>query len=57
MSAKTQNRMDIFAMLKSQRVHVFGPKSRILPPNLNTNWMTAVIGPSRHVNQSSIGRG
>ena len=25
------------------------PKSRILPPNLNNNWMTAVIGLSRHV--------
>ena len=25
------------------------PKSRTLPPNLNNNWMTAVIGLSRHV--------
>ena len=25
------------------------PKSRILSPNLNNNWMTAVIGRSRHV--------
>ena len=27
----------------------FRPKSDILPPNLNDNWMTAVIGWSRHV--------
>ena len=26
-----------------------GPKYRILPPNLNNNWITGVIGWSRHV--------
>ena len=26
-----------------------GPKSRILPPNLNNNWIMAVIGRSRHM--------
>ena len=30
-------------------IYHFWPKSRILPPNLNNNWMTAVIGWSRHL--------
>ena len=32
------------------------PKSRILPPNLNNSWMTAVIGRSRHVTEWTIFR-
>ena len=28
--------------------YIFWPKSRIPPPNLNNNWMTAMIGRSRH---------
>ena len=31
------------------------PKARILPPNLNNNWMTAVISSCDRLNYSSIG--
>ena len=33
----------------SRKDYIIVPKSRILPPNLNNNWMMAVIGRSRHV--------
>ena len=40
--------MAVYSTL-DQLLSTIRSKSRILPPNLNNNWMTAVIGRSRHV--------